>query len=77
MYEVILSGMQSAIDLHVRAVIETIRNDSLRRIFYQLFQAELKMHERILKYGKAKGWIIWKKSNRHDRKSTNENRLLQ
>ena len=58
LYEVILSGMQSAIDLHVRAVIETIRNDSLRRTFYQLFQAELKMHERILKYGKAKGWII-------------------
>jgi hypothetical protein len=58
LYEVILSGMQSAIDLHVRAVIEAIRNDSLRGTFYQLFQAELKMHERILKYGKAKGWII-------------------
>ena len=58
LYEVILSGMQSAIDLHVRAVIETIRNDSLRRDFYKLFEAELKMHERILKYGKAKGWMM-------------------
>ncbi len=58
LYEAILSGMQSAIDLHVRAVIETIRNDSLRDNFYKLFEVELKMHEKILKYGKAKGWII-------------------
>ncbi len=58
MYEVILSGMQSAIDLHVRAVIECIRNDGLRSLFYDLFATELKMHENTLKYGKAKGWII-------------------
>jgi hypothetical protein len=58
MYEVILSGMQSAIDLHVRAVIECIRNDGLRSVFYDLFATELKMHESTLKYGKAKGWII-------------------
>jgi hypothetical protein len=58
MYQVILSGMQSAIDLHVRAVLETIRNDTLRAVFYQLLDDELSMHENILKYGKAKGWII-------------------
>ena len=58
MYQVILSGMQSAIDLHVRAVLETIRNDWLRGVFFQLLEDELEMHEKILKYGKAKGWII-------------------
>ncbi|MCR3923002.1 MAG: DUF3231 family protein [Firmicutes bacterium] len=58
LYSVILSGMQSAIDFHVRAVIECIRNDSLRSTFYKLFQDEVKMHERILKYGKLKGWLI-------------------
>ncbi|MCR3922719.1 MAG: DUF3231 family protein [Firmicutes bacterium] len=58
MYQAILIGMQTAIDLHVRAVLETIRNDALRKVFYQLFEDELVMHENILKYGKAKGWII-------------------
>ncbi len=58
MYQVILSGMQSAIDLHVRAVLETIRNDTLRAVYYQLLEDEIKMHENILKYGKMKGWII-------------------
>lgn len=58
MFEVLLNGIQNAFDLHIRAVVETIRNDSLRDYFYQLFTTELKLHENILKYGKAKGWII-------------------
>ncbi|MDW7650825.1 MAG: spore coat protein [Bacillota bacterium] len=58
MYQVILTGMQTAIDLHIRAVLETVRNDTLRAVFYQLFKDEVAMHERILKYGKTKGWII-------------------
>jgi spore coat protein CotF len=58
LYAAIFNGIQSAIDLHVRAVIETIRNDSLRRIFYKLFTEQVEMHERYLKYGKAKGWLM-------------------
>lgn len=58
MYEVLLNGIQNAVDLHIRAVIETIRNDSLRDMFYHLFTTELGMHENLLKYGKAKGWVI-------------------
>ncbi|MBS4023253.1 MAG: spore coat protein [Dethiobacter sp.] len=50
--------MQSAIDLHVRAVLETIRNETLRAVFYKLLEDEIEMHENILKYGKVKGWII-------------------
>ena len=58
MYQAILIGMQTAIDLHIRAVLETIRNDTLRAVFFKLFDDEVAMHEKILKYGKAKGWII-------------------
>jgi hypothetical protein len=58
MYQVLLSGIQNAVDLHIRAVIETIRNDSLRDLFYGLFTNELSIHENLLKYGKAKGWVI-------------------
>jgi len=58
MFEVLLNGIQNAVDLHIRAVIETIRNDPLRDLFYGLFTAELRIYENLLKYGKAKGWII-------------------
>ncbi len=58
LYSVILNGVQSVIDLHVRAVIETIRNDAIRSFFFELFIEELQMYERFLKYGKAKGWLM-------------------
>ncbi len=56
MYAVILKGIQDAIDLHVRAVIESIRNDSVRNLLMDYFQKEMQIHERLLKYGKMKGW---------------------
>lgn len=57
MYMTIYAGIQNAVDMHVRAVIETIRNDSLRAISYDLFTDEMGMYENYVKYGKAKGWI--------------------
>jgi len=56
MYAVLLKGIQDAIDLHVRAVIESIRNDSLRNLLMDFFQKEIQMYEMLLKYGKMKGW---------------------
>jgi hypothetical protein len=56
-YLSILNGIQNAIDLHIRAVVETIRNDSLRKIVYDLFIDEIDLHESFVKYGKVKGWI--------------------
>jgi hypothetical protein len=57
MYLTILNGIQNAIDLHIRAVIETIRNDGLRKLTFELFSDELDLHEVFLRYGKVKGWI--------------------
>lgn len=56
-YMAIYTGIQNAVDLHVRAVIEAIRNDSLRAISHDLFADEMAMYENYVKYGKAKGWI--------------------
>ncbi len=56
MYSNIFSGMIEAIDLHMRSVIETITNDSLRDYFYELLKDEINMFNKFLKYGKAKGW---------------------
>lgn len=57
MYRILLSGIQDSVDLHMRAVLETVRNDSLRKIFIDLFKVEMSNYDRFLKYGKAKGWI--------------------
>ncbi len=57
MYMAIYTGIQNAVDLHVRAVIESIRNDSLRTLSYDLFTDEMGMYENYVRYGKVKGWI--------------------
>lgn len=56
MYRVLLSGIQDSVDLHVRAVLETVRNDHLREIFIDLFKVEMNTYDKFLVYGKAKGW---------------------
>ena len=56
MYGMILSGVLTAVDMHIRAVVESIRNDSLRQIWFDLFTEELNIYDKLLKYGKMKGW---------------------
>lgn len=57
MYRILLTGIQNSVDLHMRAVMETVRNDNLRKVFIDLFKTEMNNYDRALKYGKAKGWI--------------------
>ncbi len=56
MYRIILSWELASLDAHVRAIIETIRNDSLRRLWNGLLNSELEYYDKYLKYGKMKGW---------------------
>jgi hypothetical protein len=56
MYGRILTGIVEAIDLHMRAIIETIKNDALRSLFLSYLKEEVSLFDRFLKYGKAKGW---------------------
>ena len=56
MYRNILSWELAALDTHVRAIIETIRNDSLRKLWSELLNTELEYYDKYLKYGKLKGW---------------------
>lgn len=55
-FRTILTGIQSTIDLHITAVIETIRNDSLRDVFMNLLKHELKSYDGYIRFGKMKGW---------------------
>ena len=56
MFGTIFTGIVEAIDLHMRAVIETIKNDNLRSLFLTLLKDEVDMFDKFLRYGKAKGW---------------------
>jgi hypothetical protein len=56
MFSNIFTGIVEAIDMHMRAVIETIKNDALRDLFLQFLKEEVDMFDKFLKYGKAKGW---------------------
>jgi len=56
MYRNILSWELSSLDTHVRAIIETIRNESLRKLWMELLNTELEYYDKYLKYGKMKGW---------------------
>lgn len=55
-YRQVLTGVQGAIELHMRSLIESVRNDELRKFFLELTQKELTIFSNLLKYGKAKGW---------------------
>lgn len=56
MYRNILSWELASLDTHVRAIIETIRNDALRKLWNDHLSAELVYYDKYLKYGKMKGW---------------------
>ena len=56
MYRTILSWELSSLDTHARAIIETIRNDSLRILWSDTLNEELDYYDKYLKYGKMKGW---------------------
>jgi len=57
MYGTILRGIQDALDLNIRALIESITNDVLRKLFFEFLSVEMDNNEKMLKYGKVKGWI--------------------
>jgi len=56
MYRNILSAELASLDNHVLAIIETIRNDTLRKLWNEHLNAELEYYDKYLKYGKLKGW---------------------
>ncbi|MEJ6950354.1 DUF3231 family protein [Natronospora cellulosivora (SeqCode)] len=55
-FRVIYKGIQDAVDLHIRTIINSMRNDNLRNIFYDFYLEEMKTYHRMTKYGKLKGW---------------------
>lgn len=56
MFKMVTKGIQDAIRLYVRGLIEGTRNDSLRNTFFELLEDEISVFDKMLRYGKVKGW---------------------
>ncbi|MCF8010293.1 MAG: DUF3231 family protein [Clostridiales bacterium] len=56
-YRMIFSGIQTTLELHFRAVIDTVRNDKLKSVFTDLLKTEINIFDKLLKFGKMKGWL--------------------
>lgn len=56
MYRTLLNWELASLATHVQALIETIRNDALRKLWTSLLSSELDFYDKFLKYGKMKGW---------------------
>jgi len=56
MYQIIYKGIDDSTDMHIRSVIDILRNDSLRKMFLDVYSSELDIQDKYLKLGKAKGW---------------------
>jgi hypothetical protein len=56
-FNIVLLGMQNATVLHGTAIQEIIVNDSIRSFFIKLTLEEIDFIDKMLKYGKIKGWL--------------------
>lgn len=56
-FRLLLSGLQGAVLLHVRAFTQSTVNDRIRTLFKQLLFSEMGLAEKMLLYGKVKGWL--------------------
>lgn len=57
MYRMVLMGMQVASLLHSDALKVSVVNDRVRDMFRRMLLEELDFHDKLVKYGKVKGWI--------------------
>lgn len=56
-FNMILNGMQNAAFLHGSSIQEMIVNKEIREFFHELLFAEMDMIDKMIKYGKTKGWL--------------------
>ncbi len=58
MYQILYKGIDDSVDMHIRAVLDTQRNDALRTLFLDFYKQELLTADRFIRYGKLKGWAL-------------------
>lgn len=56
-FQSILTSMQNAFTLHGFALQELIINKELEKLFVNIFTEEMDLIDKLIKYGKIKGWV--------------------
>ncbi|MCF8022829.1 MAG: DUF3231 family protein [Clostridiales bacterium] len=57
MFRHIFNGIQGAAIIHAQAFKSSVTNDRIRKIFKNLLYSEVKIQDRIIRFGKYKGWF--------------------
>lgn len=57
MFSDILRGMQDALALHGTGIEDVILNDDLRQYFINLTLQEISLIDKMIKYGRLRGWV--------------------
>ncbi|MTI84470.1 MAG: DUF3231 family protein [Firmicutes bacterium] len=57
MYRNLLMGVQGAAMMHIVALKQSIVNDRIRKMFKQLLFEEFDVLDKLVMYGKSKGWL--------------------
>ncbi|MDD4752371.1 MAG: DUF3231 family protein [Desulfitobacteriaceae bacterium] len=57
MYKDIMIGIHGATIMHVASLKQSTTNDRVRKIFQDLLLAEINMLDKMIKFGKVKGWL--------------------
>lgn len=56
-FKKIFRGCQHLLYAHIGAIQSTITNDSLRTMFTDFLNEEVMVFDKLIKYGKLKGWL--------------------
>lgn len=56
-FRTILSGIQGAGSMHVIALKQCMSDDRFNSLFQSMLKAEIAYYEKLVKYGKLKGWL--------------------
>lgn len=56
-FRTILSGIQGAGGIHIIALKQCVDNDRIRSMFKRMLEDDIGYYEKLVKYGKLKGWL--------------------
>ncbi len=58
MYQILCKGIDDSVDMHMKSILNSQRNDALRTLFLDFYKQELLTSDRFIRYGKLKGWAL-------------------
>lgn len=57
LFRMLATGIQGAVMMHTKALNQSLTNDRIRKLFKQLLLSEISIGNKLIKFGKMKGWL--------------------